>query len=159
MNSCLPKQLLPGNFFTDKRTAVTQAAYYPGTLLPVHTLYLHVHHACFINVAQIKWVFFSTLTHSGRATILFKPVRVRTQKLFIHTFANFLQQLLRRVQYRTCQLFYSLLWEWWVWSGVPSSPRECRIHLTGSLGQPKHVHLLLIPMYHCTLYSIITKKL
>ena len=39
MNSCSPRQLLPGNYLTDKRTAVTQTrrtAYYPVTLLPVH---------------------------------------------------------------------------------------------------------------------------
>ena len=35
MNSCLPKQLFPGTLLSMKRTAVTQTAYYPVTLVLV----------------------------------------------------------------------------------------------------------------------------
>ena len=51
MNSCLPEQLLPGNWITDEENSC-----YPNSLLPgnlgIGTLFsLHVHHA-YLNIAQ-----------------------------------------------------------------------------------------------------------
>ena len=100
MNKCLPEQLLPDNFFTNTRAAVTRTAFYLVTLLPVHTLFLHVHHAFFfINIAQSKWEFYSTLTPGvdGRAGNFFKSVRIHTRcdsPEIVYALADFLRQLL-----------------------------------------------------------------
>ena len=85
------------------RTAVTRTAYYLLTLLPVHTLYLHVHHAFFfINIATSKWVFYSTITQGvdGWAIflILFEFTPGYDSPEIVYALADFLQQLLRSIQ-------------------------------------------------------------
>ena len=55
------------HFDTDKKTAVTQTAYYPVDLVPVHA-------PCFfyiINIAQSMWAFYTTLIHQAGGQAIF----------------------------------------------------------------------------------------